>query len=59
MEQTAGVLDVTDCVPLPLVLKVAVKPAPKVPLVGRFVMVGTVAAALLTTAVLSELELPV
>ena len=45
MEQTAGVVDVTDFVPSPLVLTVAVNPPPKVPLVGRFVMVGVVGVA--------------
>ena len=37
--------------------KQAVKPVPKVPPVGALVMVGAVGVALLTTAVLSELEL--
>ena len=39
------VVDVTDGVPSPVVLMTAVKPPPKVPLAGLFVMVGAAGVA--------------
>ena len=47
MEQTAGVFDVTDCRAVAVgAADRAVKPPPKVPLAGRFVMVGVVGCRL-------------
>ncbi len=57
--QTPLELEVTNLTPSPVVtLTVATKPPPKVPPVGRLLMVGEVDGALATVAVVSEPELP-
>jgi hypothetical protein len=46
--------EVTDVVPSPVVLTVAVKPPPNVPLAGRFEMEGALGAALVMVTLLAD-----